>query len=389
MLKYYKSISKKKKKQNVEKKISDGEVGAKAKGNRVSDEIKARAVHLVDVHPKNSARAVALDLKLEPRTVQRWYKAWKEDPDSLFKVIGRPKIIEPEGELAEATKQVVSDFYFKQPTSTMDQLMEQLNTSFGNLAISKRTLYRYMADLWLFSLKRIRLEPEDRNSPEKIQQRKEWVIAAQVVGVDYLKNSVFIDEAGFNANLRRTQGWAPIGETPIVTVKTARANSISILGAISSKGLIKVCLRKPVPPPSSKKRKLTGTTKKQTKGTNTNHYANFVSDILAEMDKFPEMKGHFLIMGNAPIHTNKIIRTMIEERGYRCLYLPSYSPELNPIEQFWSVVKSGVKREFVLKKDTLPQVITTACNEVLVSSFEGFARYSVNRFADCLEGQPI
>lgn len=129
---------------------------------------------MVDVHPKNSARAVALDLKLEPRTVQRWYKTWKEDPDSLFKTIGRPKIIDPEGELAEATKKVVSDFYFKQPTSRMDQLMQQLNTSFSALNISKRTLYHYMADLWLFSMKSVRTEPEeDRNSPEKIQQRKE------------------------------------------------------------------------------------------------------------------------------------------------------------------------------------------------------------------------
>lgn len=166
MLKYYKSISK--------KKISDGEVSAKPKGNRVSNEMKARAVHLVDVHPKNSARAVALDLKLEPRTVQRWYKIWKKDPDSLFKVIGRPKIVESEGELAEATKKVVADFYFKQPTSTIvDQLMEQLNTSFDDLAISKRTLYRCMADLWLFSLKRAQTKPEERNSSEKIQQRKE------------------------------------------------------------------------------------------------------------------------------------------------------------------------------------------------------------------------
>ncbi|CAO0795840.1 unnamed protein product [Mucor circinelloides] len=73
-----------------------------------------------------------------------------------------------------------------------------------------------MTDLWLFSLKRVRTEPEDRNFPEKIQQRKEWVIATQEMGVDYMVNCIFIDEAGFNANLRRAQGWAPIGETPIV-----------------------------------------------------------------------------------------------------------------------------------------------------------------------------
>ncbi|KAG2195416.1 hypothetical protein INT47_002855 [Mucor saturninus] len=141
-----------------------------------------------------------------------------------------------------------------------------------------------------------------------------------------MANCVFINEAGFNANLRRTQGWAPIEETPIVKVNTPRASSISILGATYPKVLLKVCLRKPVPPPSFKKLKLTGGAKKHAKGTNTNRYVNFIS----EMDKPPEMNGHFLIMDNAPIYTNKIIRPIVEESGYRCVYLPPYSPEPKP-----------------------------------------------------------
>ncbi|KAI8087150.1 hypothetical protein BDF21DRAFT_320125, partial [Thamnidium elegans] len=63
--------------------------------------------------------------------------------------------------------------------------------------------------------------------------------------------------------------------------------------------------------------------------------------------------------------------------------------ELNPIEQFWSVVKSSVKREFVLKKDTIPQIVADASNQVAQSSFEGFAHYSVKHFDDCLAGRPI
>lgn len=143
------------------------------KGNRISDEIKAHAVHLVDVHPRNSARAVALKLNLQPRTVQRWHKAWKEDPDSLFKTIGRPRIIKPEGELAEATKNLVSDFYCKYPTVTIDQLLDQMNNRFEDLTTSKRTLYRYMADLWIFTLKKVQLEPIKRNTPARIQARKQ------------------------------------------------------------------------------------------------------------------------------------------------------------------------------------------------------------------------
>ena len=71
------------------------------------------------------------------------------------------------------------------------------------------------------------------------------------------------------------------------------------------------------------------------------------------MDKFLEMKGHYLNIDNAPIHTGKIIGEMIKKHSYKWIYLPSYSLELNPIEQFWSVVKSSIKREFIFKKDTI------------------------------------
>lgn len=94
------------------------------KNKGVSNEIKAQAVRLVDIYPKNSARAVALDLGLEPRSLQRWYSIWKKDPDSLFKTIGRPRIIEAEVELAEATKNAITEFYYKQPTATADQILD-------------------------------------------------------------------------------------------------------------------------------------------------------------------------------------------------------------------------------------------------------------------------
>ena len=102
--------------------------------------------------------------------------------------------------------------------------------------------------------------------------------------VDYMNNSVFIDESGFNANLRRTQGWTPKEEAAKVKVLTAKANSISILNAISAKDLIKISLRKPMY--SSKKRKLAGGRKLQTKGTVTNHYVNFIKDVLLRWTNF-------------------------------------------------------------------------------------------------------
>lgn len=46
------------------------------------------------------------------------------------------------------------------------------------------------------------------------------------------------------------------------------------------------------------------------------------------------------------------------------IFLP-YSPELNPIEQFWSVVKNRVEKKKLLETDTLSMIKTEACQNVL------------------------
>ncbi|KAG1539963.1 hypothetical protein G6F46_007974 [Rhizopus delemar] len=50
------------------------------------------------------------------------------------------------------------------------------------------------------------------------------------------------------------------------------------------------------------------------------------------MDEFPNMKGFHVVMDNAPIHSRDVVDPIISERGYIPVYLPPYSPELNPIE---------------------------------------------------------
>jgi len=49
-------------------------------------------------------------------------------------------------------------------------------------------------------------------------------------------------------------------------------------------------------------------------------------------------------MDNAPIHKNKRIREMIENAGCKLLYLPTYSPDLNPIENYWAVMKKMIRK---------------------------------------------
>ncbi|KAG0735052.1 hypothetical protein G6F57_002318 [Rhizopus arrhizus] len=108
-----------------------------------------------------------------------------------------------------------------------------------------------------------------------------------------------------------------------------------------------------------------------------------------EMDKFEHMKGYYLVMDNAPIHKADIISKYIESRGYRCAYLPSYSPELNPIEQFWSIVKSKVKRNRFLESETLMTRISEASNSLKLSDFKGFVSHSHKCLDSCRNGEPL
>ncbi|KAL9536687.1 hypothetical protein PS6_011831 [Mucor atramentarius] len=122
--------------------------------------------------------------------------------------------------------------------------------------------------------------------------------------------------------------WSKKGTPVIVTVPTTKANATSILGVISATGLINVSLRVPK---RIKKRKLGRATDGYSTGTVTGHYLSFVKATLDEMDRYPEMMGHYPVMDNAPIHNSTDIGKYINSRGY--------SPELNPTEQFWSIVK--------------------------------------------------
>lgn len=49
-----------------------------------------------------------------------------------------------------------------------------------------------------------------------------------------------------------------------------------------------------------------------------------------------------VIMDNASFHKGKEIREIIENAGCKLIYLPPYSPDLNPIENYWAVLKKYI-----------------------------------------------
>lgn len=116
--------------------------------------------------------------------------------------------------------------------------------------------------------------------------------------------------------------------------------------------------------------KIVGATKRKSpedkwsilKGTTFGYYMWFIQDTLDIMDEFPGLKGFYIIMNNAPVHILEIVVPIIIRRGYTPVYLTSYSPELNPIEQFWAVVKAKFKRGKLNDVEALIIRIVEACD---------------------------
>ncbi len=66
-----------------------------------------------------------------------------------------------------------------------------------------------------------------------------------------------------------------------------------------------------------------------------------IFNIWLEKTLLPNLKkGMTIIMDNASFHKSSRTRELIEKAGCRLLFLPPYSPDLNPIENVWHVVKS-------------------------------------------------
>jgi transposase len=58
-------------------------------------------------------------------------------------------------------------------------------------------------------------------------------------------------------------------------------------------------------------------------------------------------------MDNASFHKGKLIETLIQDAGHHLLWLPTYSPDLNPIEQCWAWIKAVRRKHRINDIDSL------------------------------------
>ena len=74
-------------------------------------------------------------------------------------------------------------------------------------------------------------------------------------------------------------------------------------------------------------------------------------------------KGQVVVMDNCSIHKSIKVKELIESVGCTLIYLPPYSPDLNPIENYWAVMKNNIKNIRHDFEDIVDAIDATLRNE--------------------------
>ena len=83
-------------------------------------------------------------------------------------------------------------------------------------------------------------------------------------------------------------------------------------------------------------------------------------------------KGDIVVLDNLSVHKDKHVIELYESLGMKLLFLPAYSPDLNPIEKMWSKIKSILREIATDTPDGLFEAIRKAFTRVTPENAQGW-----------------
>jgi transposase len=146
---------------------------------------------------------------------------------------------------------------------------------------------------------------------------------------------IFLDETSIKTNMVRDYGRAPRGERLVASVPHGHHKTSTFIGCLHEGGMIAPYV-------------LDG-------AVNGALFVAYVEQHLA-----PALRpGDTVIMDNLPVHKAAGVRAAIEAAGATLLYLPPYSPDLNPIEMVFAKMKAQLRAAATRTVDALWHAVGT------------------------------
>jgi transposase len=159
---------------------------------------------------------------------------------------------------------------------------------------------------------------------------------------------VFLDESSVNTGMTRLYGRCTSGERVIDYTPDVRFERTSVLSSVRLNGdLVPLVFEGSL---------------------NGELFKEYVSKCLV-----PALQeGDIVIMDNLSVHKVKGIAELIQAVGAEVIYLPPYSPDLNPIEMMWSKIKAHLRKTKARAKRALDGAIAEALDIVSPTDILGW-----------------
>lgn len=150
-------------------------------------------------------------------------------------------------------------------------------------------------------------------------EKKRAAFVAHIKTLDQ-ETLVYLDESGIDSFIHKPFAWSVRGTKVFSEVSGKRYARESFIAALCGKEVLApLCFQ----------------------GTcNTTLFNLWLEDFLVPVLK----PGQTLILDNAAFHKSERTREIIQNAGCHILFLPPYSPDLNPIEVFWANLKAKIKK---------------------------------------------
>ncbi len=162
---------------------------------------------------------------------------------------------------------------------------------------------------------------------------------------------VFLDETGSNIALTPLYARAPKGERARGNAPRNRGKNTTLIAALSLEGMGGAMI-------------LEGS-------ANTTAFELYIEQILA-----PGLHaGQIVVMDNLQAHKSARVRTAIEAKGCQLLFLPSYSPDLSPIEEAFSKLKTALRRAGARTREALEEAIAQALLTITAQDAQGWFQH--------------
>ena len=162
------------------------------------------------------------------------------------------------------------------------------------------------------------------------------------------KDFVFLDETGVNIAMARHYARAPKGQRVHTSAPVNKGKNVTVLGARSLEGIQAAMT-------------IEGS-------TDTAVFLTFVQTIVV-----PTLRpGQIVLMDNLSSHKVNGVKEAIESAKATLEYLPSYSPDLSPIEECWSKFKEFLRAKAARTRELLDQAITEALDSITPQDAKGW-----------------